>query len=188
MLIRDAIPSEAPFLAQCILAGMHLHDFEGALNDGQAVILKSITQCEERKDTLYSYANTRVAEVDGVAAGSLLSYPGELYKDLKEKTFREFWPDFFTQFDKDEPETGPGEYYLDSLAVLPAFRKQGIGRALILDGVRKGLSLGFRQVALVVDPDYPHLVRLYESLGFVPAGRRNAFGTDFLRMIYCSHS
>ena len=29
-------------------------------------------------------------------------------------------------------------------------------------------------------------IRIYESMGFVPADHRNSFGTDFLRMIYSS--
>ena len=187
MTLRDARPEDAPVLARCIMAGMHFYDFETPEPE-DTDIYRRLIACERRDDLLYSYRYTRVAEDEGTPVGSLLSYPGDIYRSLRQKTFSEIWPELSAMDQSSEQETGPGEYYLDSLAVLPDFRKQGIGRALILDGVRKALSLGFRQVALVVDPDYPHLVRLYESLGFVPAGRRNAFGTDFLRMIYCSHS
>lgn len=41
-----------------------------------------------------------------------------------------------------------GEYYLDSLAVHPHFRKQGIGRALLEDGIRKGRDAGNRPILL----------------------------------------
>ena len=182
--IRDGRPSDAPFLAKCIMAGMHMYDFEEALNDDMSVILERLSICEERTDTLYTHARTRVAEFDGTPVAALLSYPGELYKPLKEKTFRELWPGFFAQFASDDPETGPGEYYLDSLAVLPAFRHQGIGRALMKDGIWIGLSKGFNQIALVADSEMPHLVSLYESLGFVPEEHRHAFGTDFQRMVF----
>lgn len=100
MIIRDARPGDAPFLAKCIMSGMHLYDFEEHQSDHMAGILSSITACETLED-----------------------------------------------------------------------------------GIRKGLSLGFNRVALVADPEYPHLVRLYKSLGFVPEGTRHAFGTDFLRMV-----
>lgn len=182
--IRNARPEDAPFLAMCILAGMHFYDFEGQPGDDLAFFLGNLIKSESREDTLYSYARTRVAEVDGKAVGALLSYPGELYKDLKENTFREFWPEYFSQFGADDPETDPGEYYLDSLAVLPAFRKQGIGRSLLEDGIRLGIQQGFTQIALVADAEMPHLVGLYQSMGFVPAGHRHAFDTDFLRMLY----
>lgn len=83
-----------------------------------------------------------------------------------------------------EQETDPGEYYLDSLAVLPECRHRGIGQALLLDGIQLGTSRGYRQIALVADSEYPHLIRLYESIGFVPADHRLAFGVDFQRMVY----
>lgn len=182
--IRRACPSDAPFLAECIMAGMHFADFDGPLSDDLSGILEKLAECEGREDTLYTYANTRVAEVDGQPAGALLSYPGALYKDLRDRTFKEYWPAFFTQFAEDDPETDPGEYYLDSLAVHPAYRKRGIGRALLEDGIRIGLGQGFGTIALVADSNCPHLIRIYESIGFRPAGHRHAFGTDFLRMLY----
>ena len=184
LVIRDARPFDAPFLAECILAGMHLYDFEEIVNDDLADALENITQSEGREDTLYTYSRTRIAEVDGKPAGALLSYPGELYKELRDRTLMEYWPAFFTQFGNDELETDPGEYYLDSLAVHPDFRRMGIGRALLEDGIKIGLSEGFTQIALVADAEMPHLIKIYQSIGFVPADHRNVFGTDFLRMIY----
>lgn len=182
--IRDARPSDAPFLAECILAGFHFANFDDLLSDDLSDFLDQLTECEGREDTLYTYSRTRIAEVDGKPAGALLSYPGELYKGLRTRTFKEYWPAAFAQFAGDEPETDPGEYYLDSLAVHPAYRKQGIGRALLEDGIKIGISQGFNKIALVADSEYDHLIRLYESIGFVPAEHRHAFGTDFLRMIY----
>lgn len=184
MIIRSARPSDAPFLAECIFAGMHLYDFGEIVSDELADSIKNITQSERREDTLYSYSRTRIAEVDGKRAGALLSYPGELYKDLREKTFREYWPAFFTLYGDDELETDPGEYYLDSLAVHPDYRRMGIGRALLEDGIKIGLSQGFTKIALVADAEMPHLINLYSSMGFTPADHRHAFGTDFIRMIY----
>ena len=186
-VIRDARPSDAPFLAKCILAGMHLYDFEEVVNDDLANILDKLIQSEGREDTLYTYSRTRIAEVYGKPAGALLSYPGELYKELRDKTFKEYWPAFFSQFGSNDLETDPGEYYLDSLAVHPDFRRMGIGRALMEDGIKIGLSKGFKQIALVADAGMPHLISIYASIGFVPAGHRYAFGTDFLRMIYTVH-
>lgn len=64
------------------------------------------------------------------------------------------------------------------------YRRMGIGRALLEDSIKIGLSQGFTQIALVADAEMPHLINLYSSIGFVPADHRHAFGTDFLRMIY----
>lgn len=184
LTIRDAVPSDVPFLAECIMAGFHISDFDKLLSDDLSDILESITECETREDTLYSSSKTRVAEIDGKQAGALLSYPGEYYMELRDKTFRQYWPGFFTEYPDSDPETDPGKYYLDSLAVHPDYRKQGIGRALLEDGIEKGLRLGFKKVTLVADAGYPHLIKLYESIGFVPTDHRHVFGTDFLRMVY----
>ncbi len=166
------------------MAGMHMYDFEEVLNDDLSDILERLTSCEERTDTLYTHSRTRVGEIDGTPVAALLSYPGELYRELKEKTFREYWPAFFEQFSSDDPETGPGEYYLDSLAVLPAFRHRGIGQAMIRNSMQIGISQGFTRIALVADSQMPRLVSLYGSLGFVCEEIRHAFGTDFQRMVH----
>ncbi len=184
MIIRNATPSDAPFLAQCILAGMHYYDFVTQPTDEVATILEKLTVCEGREDMLYTYKHSRIAEVDGKAAGSLLAYPGDIYKELKAKTFGYFGPELLERFANDDTETDPGEFYLDSVAVHPDFRKMGIGRALMEDGIQQGRSKGYKKISLVVDPEYPHLVSLYQSIGFTPADRRHAYGTDFLRMIY----
>lgn len=182
-VLRDATPSDAPFLAGCIMAGMHFYDFETEIPN-ESDIYDRLIECERREDLLYSYRYTRVAEMDGAPVGSLLSYPGDIYRDMRHKTFCELWPDLAQMDAESEMETGPGEYYLDSLAVLPSYRHHGIGKALLLDGIRKGENLGYTRIALVADSDMPHLVRLYESIGFVQADHRHAFGVDFQRMIY----
>ena len=180
---RDATPSDAPFLAKCIMAGMHFYDFE-TQTPAERDIYDRLIECEKRDDLLYSYARTRVAEVDGTVAGSLLSYPGELYKDLRHRTFMELWPEFFKMDETSEQEADPGEYYLDTLAVLPQYRGHGIGRALLEDGIRKAQALGYSKITLVADHDMPHLISLYESIGFRKADIRHVFGVEFQRMVY----
>lgn len=60
---------------------MHFYDFEGFLSDDMTDLLERFAECEGREDTLYSWKHSRLAEVDGVPAGALLSYPGEYYLD-----------------------------------------------------------------------------------------------------------
>lgn len=183
IIIREARAEEAPFLAKCIMAGMHFYDFETEVPEDEQIYLR-LVDCERREDLLYSYTRTRVAEVDdGKVVAALISYPGEIYRDLREKTFSELWPEFAAMNASSDQETGPGEYYLDSLAILPEYRGKGIGRALIRDGIEKGLALGYKTISLVADSDMPHLVSLYESLGFRKQEIRHAFGVEFQRML-----
>ena len=165
------------------MAGMHFYDFETD-TPSERDIYDRLVESERRDDLLYSYARTRIAEVDGIVAGSLLSYPGDIYRDMRRRTFEELWPDFFKRDQQSEQEADPGEYYLDTLAVLPLYRRRGIGRALLEDGIRKGFSLGYDRITLVADSEMPHLVRLYESIGFQKADIRHIFGVEFQRMVY----
>ena len=187
MTIRDATPSDAPFLAKCVLAGLHLYDFESEIPKNKERFQR-LTECEQRNDLLYSYCNSRVAEVDGRSVGSILSYPGEIYKELRRRTFSELLSDF-TALDTDsEQETGPGEFYLDSMAVLPSYRGCGIGRALMQDSIQRGISLGYNKITLLVDPEMPSLISLYSSIGFTLDGCCHAFGVDFRKMVYVNNN
>ena len=91
VIIRDGRPEDAPFLAKCVMAGMHYYDFE-LIKPEMEGFYQSLVDCERRTDLLYTFADSRVAEIDGKVAGSLLSYPGDNYKELRHKTFSELWP------------------------------------------------------------------------------------------------
>lgn len=186
MTIRDATPSDAPFLAKCVMAGLHIYDFESEIPKDEKKF-QLLTECEQRGDLLYTYRNSRVAEVDGISVGSILSYPGEFYKELRRRTFSELLSDFATLDTDSEQETGPGEYYLDSMAVLPSYRGRGIGRALMQDSIQHGISLGYHKITLLVDSEIPHLINLYSSIGFTLDGYCHAFGVDFQKMMYVNN-
>lgn len=162
---------------------MHFYDFETE-NPPTHEFFDRLVRGEREKGWLYSYEYSHIAEVDGVVAGSLLSYPGDIYRELRHKTYAALWPELLPMETESEQETDPGEYYLDTLAVRPAFRHRGVARALLLDGIAQGQALGYTRIALVADAEYPHLLRLYASLGFHPAEHRHAFGVDFQRMIF----
>ena len=44
--------------------------------------------------------------------------------------------------------------------------------------------MGYKKITLVADRDMPHLITLYESIGFRKADIRHAFGVEFQRMVY----
>ncbi len=57
---------------------------------------------------------------------------------------------------------------IDDLAVRSAYRRRGIGRALLLAGMRRIREEGYGAAALGVDADNPNqALKLYESVGFV---------------------
>jgi len=71
---------------------------------------------------------------------------------------------------------GPTLARIDDLGVRPAYRGQGIGRALLLAGMKRLGDRGATSVGLFVDAASPYpAVHLYESLGFVTQDRVTIF-------------
>jgi ribosomal protein S18 acetylase RimI-like enzyme len=74
-------------------------------------------------------------------------------------------------------ETNKGYGFVDSetpelgMAILPEYRKQGIGRILINEIIKQARLDGFKSISLSVDPDNIAAVRLYQSFEFVYCGR-----------------
>lgn len=72
----------------------------------------------------------------------------------------------FPQMEPDMQERNPP--LIDDLAVRPAYRRRGIGRALLLAGMRRIREEGYHAAALGVDAENPNqAMKLYESVGFV---------------------
>ncbi len=155
-IIRNAQPSDADFIARTVLSGVGYAAFDAQalrepvqLTDSFMPLSSAVDVFKEicaREDTLYSYARTRIACVDGRSAGALISYPGEDNAALRTFTWSlleddsspaasseasnpvppsqesresDTSDDMFADVDA---ECEAGEYYLDSLAVHPDFR------------------------------------------------------------------
>lgn len=126
-----------------------------------------------RTDTQYSYLNTLVAVDDyGTVAGIIIAYDGaELYR-LREAFFEEAEKTIALRPEEGmADETGPEEFYIDTLAVFPEYRGQRIGSDLIAAACERARTIN-KPVGLLVSKDNTTARRLYESLGFVKVGKR----------------
>lgn len=65
-----------------------------------------------------------------------------------------------------DDETQSGELYLDSLAVLLDYRRQGIARKLVSATKKKAEKMHLPCVGLLVDKDNPEGEAFYTSIGF----------------------
>jgi len=134
-----------------------------------------------RDDTQYSYRNTicAVDTVSGQVCGISTSYDGGLLDVLR----RPFWDAARVEWGIDHSsmsdETQAGELYLDSLAVLPAYRGRGIAKALLRATKEKALRAGL-PLGLLVDCGNPKAEALYTSVGFRYAGD-NMWGGHAMR-------
>ena len=180
--LRDATSDDAPFIARVVLAGIDMLDIDAKLPDEQRAIYEHLMDICRMDDTLYSYLNTRIAEVDGNRMGALVAYDGARYAALRTKTFGLVQQTSGMDLSRNAMETSPGEFYLDSMAVLSDYRGLGIGKMLMLDRVDFAMENGFQKITLLVDKDKPHLQKYYESLGFTFSEEMFVFGSWYFKL------
>jgi ribosomal-protein-alanine N-acetyltransferase len=68
-----------------------------------------------------------------------------------------------------------GEAEILTLAVAPAARGRGLGRALLQAAIIRAQELGAETLFLEVGTDNPHALALYTGLGFAKVGRRKGY-------------
>ena len=134
-----------------------------------------------REDVLYSWKNTTIAVIADKPVAMITAYEGRNYREMRLRTMQIVKERLGVEFPGMEDEALPGEYYLDSLAVWPEYRQQGLGRMLLKHAINEGKALGL-VVTLAVDPANPRAQQLYESLGFKPAGELFIFGHTYRKM------
>ena len=185
--IRDAREDDAEFLAQVILAAAHLSDMGADTANSTATATPNgngaLTAICRRTDTLYSWRNARIACACGKRAGAMVSYPGDIYVDARSITFPLLPGLTQAQIDATDIETLPGEWYLDSLAVLPEFRRAGLGKMLVTDAIELGRNAGYAQFTLLAEKSSTHLVEYYTRLGFTIESEKLYLGNAYWRMV-----
>lgn len=180
--LRDATSEDAPFIARVVLAGIDMLDIDAVLPDEQRAIYEHLMDICRMDDTLYSYLNTRIAEIDGNRVGALVAYDGARYAALRAKTFGLVQQTSGMDLSRNAMETGPGEFYLDSMAVLSDYRGLGLGKMLMRDRMEYAMRNGFQKVTLLVDKDKPRLQHYYQSLGFVFVEEMFVFGSWYNKL------
>lgn len=180
MKIRPATPQHAPEIAEAIITAITPQLAEETFAGSGASVddIKALfEELAARDDSQYSYLNTIVAEDDnGEVAGLIIGYDGAKLRLLRD-TFltlarKRLGIDFSEGL---TDETTADEFYLDTLAVKPAYRRQGVGTALLHAAVRRAEGSG-KNPGMLVDKDNTSARRLYESLGFRYVGDRFFFG------------
>ncbi|MBQ6868919.1 MAG: GNAT family N-acetyltransferase [Alistipes sp.] len=171
--IRSARVEDAATIARAV--AMAIGDKEALRAYCGEDYMAVLTQIAATKGTQYSWQYALVAEVDGTAAGAVVGYDGGDLQPLREGTFA-----IVRQLTGRVPnianETEGGEYYLDSVGVLPEFRGLNVGRTLVREFCNKVFATQHNCVGLIVDSNNPQAEKLYSSLGFERVGTRLFFG------------
>lgn len=163
IITRPATREDAAIIAQTV--AMAIGDEEALrryCGEDYLTVLAAIARGEA---TQYSWQYAIVAEVEGDIAGAVIGYDGAQLYPLREGTF-EYLRRYVGRVPNIVDETEAGEYYLDSVAVLPKYRGEGVGRALVEAFCQRAFAEGHHRVGLIVDVENPNAERLYTSLGF----------------------
>ncbi len=165
--IQPARRDQAPAIASLIMTAMTDECCLSFCGEGYGLddFRRMMTLLAEREDSQYSYLNTLVA-MDGIrVAGIAVSYDGARLTELR----RPFLQLALLHIGRDHSgmgaETQAGELYLDSLAVLPEYRRRGIARRLVLATREKADRTGL-PVGLLVDEGNPAGAAFYDRMGF----------------------
>ena len=169
MKIIPAKPEQAKQIAELIMLAMnyeccqHLAGPHHTLKD----FAEMMTELVAKDNTQYSYQNTTVALNDqNDVIGICVSYDGAKLHDLRKAFIEAAQQTFGIDHHNMVDEAQSDELYIDSLAVNPDYRRQGIAKRLLQESLTKAKQMGISKVGLLVDKDNPYAEQLYKSLGF----------------------
>lgn len=177
--IRPAQSTDAPLLAQIFIYAIGEEAARGYCGEDYRSVL--ITLCQS-KGCQYYYGNALVAECDGQPVGGIIGYDGAQLVPLRKVTL-----DIISRYNPLEvvpqDETEAGEFYIDSLGILPQFRGRGIGRELLKAMCHRATQMGHQRIGLLVDKENPNAERLYRSIGFCEVGHKTFFGHHMKHLV-----
>ena len=179
-MIRKATKEEAAQIAQLFMLAWPVEEILESNGLTYEQLWESMTAVAAREGTIYSYENTIVAEEDCKVVGAMCAYDGADYQRLKQPIVDVLGEDSgFARL----KETEAGEFYLDSVGVLPDYRGRGIASRLFEAQCERAASLGHKVAGLIVDVDKPQAEALYIRLGFTYLDDKDFFGHTMRHLV-----
>ncbi len=184
--IRQAEPEDVEIA--CVLLADTMMDFGVAtlgLGDPE-LEMKALRRWFVQKDNCFSYELCKVAAVDNVAAGLLLTLPGDrlaylegtlangifkIYNPIQ--VIRMVWRLIVLGYTK---EAESDEYLIAHVAVAPEFRRRGIATLLLAEAEKEAREQGFTKLVLEVEIGNNNAFKAYEKFGF-----KTVLTTEFKR-------
>ena len=116
----------------------------------------------EREESIFSYKNCTVVEVDGKIIGMLVAFPMYIDPDNVEDD------PVLTPYSKLEEDSS---YYICGMALFEGYRGRGYGTALLALAEKQALREGFDKLSLIVFEQNTGAKRLYERTGYIEVTR-----------------
>lgn len=189
MLIRRARPKESKRIASYIILVMKeiLYQFIGDNNPEK--VLRLMESLTSKKKNQYSYKNCWVAEQNSELVATALVYDGAKLEELRKPVGEEILHSFNRHFNpENETGPGPGEFYIDSVAVHPACRGKGLGSYMLRFLMSEYVDKGNKTPGLLVDKNNPQAKKFYLRLGFRVVGEKTLAGKTMVHLQYRNHN
>ena len=180
VIIRQALKEEASQIAELFMLAWPVDEILESNGLTHEQLHESITMVSASEETIYSFENTLVAEVDGKVVGAMCAYDGADYQRLKQPVVDIIGKDSMFAHLK---ETEAGEFYLDSVGVHEEYRGRGIASRLFAAQIERARTLGHKVAGLIVDEDKPQAEALYARLGFIHLDKKDFFGHQMKHMV-----
>ena len=181
MVIRNAKKEDVKRAIELILLalGEYKYVLSGCKKEGEVVARFEEYFLSEKGR--YSYRNFAVADHKDRVVGVINYYNSDDVEELNQHLFeclQENSPETTTF----EAEWEPGEFYLDSLAVDPAYRGRGVAKKLIEYAEKVGRQRGMTIMSLIVLERKHKAYWLYRRLGFHMKLFKKLYGEDYKYM------
>jgi ribosomal protein S18 acetylase RimI-like enzyme len=176
VILRPAAPDDAEPAAALI------YETAGTLGDyvfgtiGRNETVRVLAVLFRRERHLFSYDTATLAVSGGEVVGIVQAMPGADLLRTGARLVREYarcygWRSALRLAGRAyplafEPDAKAGEYYVETLAVAPSRRNQGIGGMLLAEAQRRGRQLGFTICSLSVMLHNTDALRFYRRMGF----------------------
>lgn len=133
------------------------------------IVNEKSTTGDERRACIGNAAKRPAVDEKDIVAGICVAYDGSMLHSLREAFFKACKEEIDREFETFADETGPGEYYVDSLAVYPRYRRRGIASSLLGAMAERARAAGL-PLGLLVDKTNPDAERMYTAIGFEYVG------------------
>ena len=182
LLIRKAYKEDAFEAIPLIMDAIGDISMQMTGETEEVAITNEFIQLFTRTDNRHSYLNTYIAEMNGQVAGVLVFYTAEqaITLDANLEAYLSNKKGTTVTID---PEAAPGEWYIDTVVVDPAYRGHGIGTKLLSYAEQLVKNSGGGKLALNVEIEKDAAIRLYKRLGFVTLCPWTIIGEPFHHMV-----
>lgn len=181
--IRPARVSDHPSVAPLIVQALDELAAKYTNSPDPLNLIPDIALFFVQEKNMYSYAQTLVAEIDNRVVGSVTAYDGVDFILFRDPFIQHVSRKYGFNLPL-VPETEAGEYYIDTLSVIPSQQGKGIGAALIRAMLQHAAVLNHQRAGLLVEAANAPAKKLYGQIGFKKAGEKQLLKSSYDHLVF----